>query len=139
MASGDARAAAQRQESGCPGQLQPGEQAAQILALLKRDRTAVDLGDIADDGEAEAGAGLAGIEPGAAIEDRLALALGDAGAVVLDLDLHPFGRGADRDEDPALAIFGGVLNEVAEQLVEVLPLTLASAALSPAMSMVTFS
>ena len=32
-------------------------------------RAAVDLGDVADDGEAEAGAGLAGVEPGAAVED----------------------------------------------------------------------
>ena len=33
-------------------------------------RAAVDLGDVADDGEAEAGAGLAGVEPRAAVEDR---------------------------------------------------------------------
>src|SRR5207253_4324818 len=97
-------------------------QPAQILALLELDRAAVDLGDVADDGEAEAGAGLARIEPGAAVEDRYALGLGDSGAVVLHLHLDAFGRVMDGDEDPAAAIFRGILDQVAEHFVQILAL-----------------
>src|SRR5437762_890256 len=68
-------------------QREPREQPAKILAFLEHDITTVNLGDVADDGEAEAGAGLAGVEPGAAVEDRAALSRGDALAVILDLDL----------------------------------------------------
>src|SRR3546814_12190237 len=91
-----------------------------ILAFLERDRAAVDGGDVADDGEAEAGAGLLEVEASAAIETVGAFRLGDAGAVILHLDLDAVRRALDRHEDAAAAIFGRVLDEVAEHLVQVL-------------------
>ena len=49
--------------------------------------------------------------------------LGDAGAVVLDQDLgESVGGGLDRHEHAAAAIFGGILDQVAEHFVEVLAL-----------------
>ena len=138
-ARGDARAGAQRQDSGRPGQLQPRQQAAQILALLERDRAAIDLRHVADDGETEAGARLAGVEPRAAIEDRLALALRNAGAVVLDLDLDAFGRRSTVTKTrpwPYLAAFSIRLPSSSSRSCRS---TRASACLSPAMSIVTFS
>src|SRR3954466_10900968 len=108
--------------SAAERQLEPREAGAQVLAPLQPHRPAVDLRDVADDGEAEAGAGLAGVEPGAAVEDALALLLGDAAAVVLDLDLDALGVGLPRHKARAAAIFGGVLDEVAEHLVQILAL-----------------
>src|SRR3546814_17049922 len=49
-----------------------------------------------------------------------AFRLGDAGAVILHLDLDAVRRALDRHEDAAAAIFGRVLDEVAEHLVQVL-------------------
>ena len=42
------------------GQAEAGEQAAEVLAFLERDPPPVDLGDVADDGQAEAGSGHVG-------------------------------------------------------------------------------
>src|SRR5690348_7216042 len=82
------------------------QETAQVLAFLQPDRAAVDFGDIADDGEAEAGAGLVGVEARAALEDRLALRRRDAGSIVLDQDLDPLVRDLlDGDEHPAMAVF----------------------------------
>ena len=50
------------------GQRKGDHQPAQILAFVERDRPAIDFGDVADDGEAKAGARLAGrVEPLAAV------------------------------------------------------------------------
>ena len=87
------------------------------------DRAAVNLGDIADDGEAEPGPGLAGgVEPGAAGEQAAALFRRDSGAVVLDQDIDLGALRLDRHEHPPATIFGGILDEVAEHFVEVLAL-----------------
>ena len=138
-----AAAPAQRQElrPGAAAASAAAEQAAQILALLERDRAAVDLGDVADDGEAEAGAGLAGVEPGAAVEDRWRAR--PRGCRVpsssTSISTHS-GVALDGDEDAAAAIFGGILDQIAEHLVEILPLDpRPPACLSPARSTVTFS
>ena len=49
------------------GQGEARQEAAEVFAFLEMDRAAVNLGDVADDGEAKAGARLAGgVEPGAA-------------------------------------------------------------------------
>ena len=45
----------------------------------------------------------------------------------------------DRHEHPAAAIFGGILDQIAEHFVEVLALDADLAPVSPAMSMVTSS
>src|SRR5690606_8934345 len=103
-------------------QFEAGEEAAQIFAFLQPHRPAIYLGDVADDGEAEAGAGLLGIKPRAPIEDALALGFGDAAPVILDLDLDAFGRGLHRHEHAAAAIFGGILDQIAEHFVEILAL-----------------
>ncbi len=48
--------------------------------------------------------------------------LGDAGAVVLDQEFDEPGLRADRHEHAAAAIFRGVLDQIAQHLIEVLPL-----------------
>src|SRR5690606_11064043 len=96
-------------------------QAAEILAFVEVYRSAVDFRDVADDVEAEPGSRLAGVQPGAAIEDIDALVGRDAGAVVLNLDLNRAGIPAYGREHAAAAIFGGIFDEVAEHLVEILP------------------
>ena len=52
----------------------------------------------------------------------VALLLGNAAAVVLDLDLDAFRRRLHGHEDAAAAIFGGILDQIAEHLVEILAL-----------------
>src|SRR5206468_11643354 len=95
--------------------------AAQVLAPLEVDRAAVNLGDVADDGEAETGAGLSGrIEPRAAREERFAIRFGNSRPVVLDLDVNLSVFGFDRHEHAPSAVFGGVFDQVADHLVEVL-------------------
>ena len=74
---------------------QPCEETAEVLALLEVDRAAVDFRDVANDRETKAGAGLScRVEASAARKQRSATALGDAGPVVLDLDvdLSPWTR-----------------------------------------------
>ena len=88
-------------------------------------RAAVDFGDVADDGEAEPGALLAGgVEPRAAREN-----VGRAGPAAMPgpsssirISAKPSAGGLDRHEHAAAAIFGGILDEVAEHFVEVLAL-----------------
>ena len=108
-----------------PGSREPREQAAEVLAFVERDRAAIDFGDVADDGEAKAGAWLAGgVEPRAARENVVALGLGDAARrhPRRGFATKPPVGGLDRDEHPAAAIFGGILDEIAEHFVEVLAL-----------------
>jgi hypothetical protein len=101
---------------------QPRQEPAQILAFLQPDAAAVNVGNVADDGEAEAGPRLVGVETGAAGEQRLAFRLGDSAAIVLD-DYVDIGIVLlDRDEDPAVSIIRGNFDKVAENLVEVQPL-----------------
>jgi len=56
------------------------------------------------------------------LEDANAIGFWNARATVLDRDLNETGLHPRGDEDAAAAILGGVLHEVAEQIVEVLPL-----------------
>src|SRR3546814_1823548 len=90
--------------------------------VCSSDLAAIDFGDVADDGKAEAGAGLVAVEADAAVEDAVAVCGGDADAVVLDLDLGGRPVARDGDEHAAAAIFGRVFEQVSDQFVEVLPL-----------------
>src|SRR3546814_20195221 len=72
--------------------------------------------DVADDGKAEAGAGLVAVEADAAVEDAVAVCGGDADAVVLDLDLGGRPVARDGDEHAAAAIFGRVLDRKSTRL-----------------------
>src|SRR5437868_7711040 len=104
------------------GKGKPSEQSAQILALLEVDAAAVDFRDVAHDGEAEAGPGLAGrVEPRTPREQLTAPRLRDAWAIVLDQDVDLLTLGLDGHEDASATVFGGILDEIAEHFVEVLP------------------
>ena len=93
----------------CPsasrGQPQPHQQPAKILAFFQADRAFVDFGDVAHDGETQPGAGLAGIETGAAVEDADALFLGDADAVILDHVLQCSAVGSPTTVERGIAAF----------------------------------
>src|SRR3982750_876166 len=93
-----------RQTAGCARlnrkltcrQREAREQSPEILAFLERNVSAVDLGDIAYDGQAEARSGLAGrVKAGAASKDRFPLQLGYSGAVILDDDVDDVVPGLD--------------------------------------------
>src|SRR4051812_47088419 len=79
-------------------QPQPHQQPAQILALAQHHRPAIDLRHVAHDREAEPGAGLLRIQPRAAFENRTALRLGNAAAVILDLHFDEARPALDRHE-----------------------------------------
>jgi len=84
---------------------------------------AIDFGDVADDGEAETRSRLSGrVQPCAPREEFAAPLLRDAGPIVLDKDVDILVPWLDRHEHSPAAIFGGILNKIAEHLVEVLPL-----------------
>src|SRR5690349_12042359 len=100
-------------------QAQPRQKAAQILAFLEADRAAIDFRDVADDRQAKTCSGLARrIETCPAGEELAAPLLGDARAVVLDQDVDEVAFGLDRHEHASSAIFGGILDEVAEHFVK---------------------
>src|SRR3954447_3944379 len=103
------------------GQAQPSEHPAEVFAFLDMDRSAVDFSDVANDCEAEARAWLTGgVQPRAALE-QLAATLGrDTRSVVLDQDVDLLRPWLDRHEHAAAAIFGGILDEVAEHFVKIL-------------------
>src|SRR5579864_2384824 len=105
------------------GQPQTSEKAAKVLALLERDASSVDFGNIADNCEAEPGTWLSGrVEPCPAGK-QLSASLGrNPRPIVLYLDIDHFALGLDRHKHPASAIFGSILDEIAEQFVEILPL-----------------
>src|SRR3546814_9951811 len=84
--------------------------------VCSSDLAAIDFGDVADDGKAEAGAGLVAVEADAAVEDAVAVCGGDADAVVLDLDLGGRPVARDGDEHAAAAIFGRVLDRKSTRL-----------------------
>src|SRR3546814_6062137 len=65
-----------RQSTHHPRQLEADQQAAKVLALVQFHVAAVDLDHIAHDRKPETGAGLARIEPRAAIEDEIGKAAG---------------------------------------------------------------
>src|SRR5690349_928311 len=92
------------------GQRQPCKQAAEVLALLERRLSAVDLRDVADDRQAEARAGLSGgIEPSAAGEQLAPQFPRDSRSVVLDEDVDHRPPGLNGHEDSAAAIFRSIL------------------------------
>src|SRR3546814_4119296 len=93
---------------------------AEVFAFAEDDFAAVEFGEGADDREAEAGAGFRGVEPGAAAEQLAPAFFGNAGAVVLDQDLDELAGLGHGDEYPAVAVFGGVFDEVAEQFLQIL-------------------
>ena len=100
-------------------QLHPDQQPAQILTLIQFNGAAINLCNIADNGEAEPGARLARVQPCAAIKDAGAFFLGDSHAIVLDPHFAPARRGAVADgyKDAAAAIFRGVFDKIAQNFV----------------------
>ena len=105
------------------GQPQTSEEAAKVLALLQGNTSTVDLGDVANDRESKPGPWLScRVEPGPS-RKQLSASLGrDPRPVVLDLDVDHFAFGLDRDEHSASTIFCCILDEIAEQFVEILAL-----------------
>jgi hypothetical protein len=90
------------------------EAGAAVLALGHLDLPAVGLGDLLDDGQAEAGAALLGREPG--VEQLVSLALGDSLAVVGDVQAVVLD--ADRHVHRPPAVLDGVAEQVLQQLLE---------------------
>ena len=92
-----------------------GEDGAVGAGFAELGVAAVELGDGADDGEAQAGAAVAVAGGGEALEEAVADGRIDAGAVVADLG-HAFGAAADLQLD-ALSL-GRVLHRVPHQVLQ---------------------
>ena len=87
---------------------------------VEADLGAVELGDLADDGQAEAGAALGATENAVeALEDALPVGFGHADAGVFDFDDGVVGGdGAHGDAAAFGGVFDGVVDEVLEELGE---------------------
>src|SRR5688572_596707 len=88
----------------------------------QRQGAAIERRKVERDGEAEAAAGLALVEPTAALQGLRALLGRDAGAVIADLDLQPVIGASGGDPHLASRPFAGIVEQVAEQLAQVLRL-----------------
>ena len=94
----------------------------------ERQAAAVERGEFDHDRQAEPRAGLGLVEPASAPRDLLALGRRQAAAVVVDDDAQSTAAGrrrrapADLDGDPRLRPFAGIVDEIADHLLEVLPL-----------------
>src|SRR5439155_27284028 len=86
------------------------------------DRAAVELGDVAHDGEPVAAARGRLVEPLAALEQGGALGLGQAGAVILDAELDAALLGPAGELDARATPFAGIVEQAAEHLLELLAL-----------------
>src|SRR5204863_5706880 len=95
-------------------------EAGSVRGGVARKVAIVLVGDAAGDREAEAVAGLAGVESDEAFEDPLAFVLGHAGSVIgnarLDVSVEPL----DVDVDLARGLDGsqGVVDQVAEDALD---------------------
>lgn len=104
-------------------QLQTGKEAAKVLALLQGNGSTVDFGDVAHDREAKPGAWLScRVESRPSGKQLSASLRRNSRSIVLNLDIDHFASGLDRDEHSASAILRCILDEIAEQFVEILPL-----------------
>src|SRR3546814_1631454 len=80
----------------------------------KDDLAPIDFDDIAHDRQAKAGPGLGGVQPRAASEQFGPPFFGNAGAVILDQNVDELAIAFHRHKNPAAAVFGGILDQVAE-------------------------
>src|SRR3546814_1594934 len=74
----------------------------------------MEFDDIAHDRQAKAGSGLGGVQPRAASEQFGPPFFGNAGAVILDQNVDELAIAFHRHKNPAAAVFGGILDQVAE-------------------------
>src|SRR5262245_22970591 len=91
--------------------------------ILKRNRSAVDLGQIAHDRQAEARALRRLVRPNAAPHDGLAHRRLYSGAVVVNRNHDMFTLFLAGEPDPGAGPLAGVVEQVAEHLVEVFSLS----------------
>src|SRR3546814_1663529 len=87
----------------------------------KDDLAPIDFDDIAHDRQAKAGPGLGGVQPRAASEQFGPPFFGNAGAVILDQNVDELAIAFHRHKNPAAAVFGGILDQVAEHFLKFLP------------------
>src|SRR5690606_15955602 len=94
------------------------------LTLLKLHRAAIDLHDIAHDGEPQPGPRLFRIEPRTAAEHAHPILGRDSRAIVFHPDFAPVWPvvRVDRYEDAATTVLGGILDEITENFLQILPL-----------------
>ncbi len=85
--------------------------------VLKRNRSAVNLGEIANDRETEAGALRRFVRSNAAPHDGLAHRMLYSGAVVIDRNHNLFAIFRACEFDPAASPLAGVVEQVPEHLV----------------------
>src|SRR5262249_40574990 len=103
-------------------EIEDGKQAAQ-LGLGHGEAAAIDLRDVLDDREAEAAALARLVEPDAALLRNAALLARHAGSIIADLDLEPRAFPLHRfGHDARLCVFAGIVEQVAEHLLEILTL-----------------
>lgn len=101
------------------------KQAAKIFTRAQCHLSTVDFDDISNDREAEPGARLASVKPGAAIENTCTVGLGNALSVVFDPDGTEVSlrrSRVDRHEYASASIFCCVFNAVSKYFIEILPL-----------------
>src|SRR5262249_57203581 len=91
--------------------------------FLKRNRSAVNLGEIANDREAEAGALRRLVRPNAAPHDGLAHRWLYSRTVVINRNHDPFAFFRAAEPDPFACPLAGVVEQVAEHLIKVLSLS----------------
>src|SRR5690606_18087357 len=89
---------------------------------LERQPAAVEFGDVAHDGEPEAASRHRLVQTHPALLDRLQAGIVEAWPVIVDLDGEAAVRGLDRQADPAPRPFVGIVEQVAEHLLEILAL-----------------
>ena len=87
--------------------------------------TAIEVGEVGHDRQAEARPGLRFVEPGAPPQHPLASFLGQSRTVVLDPDgqerpVVARRRRLDEDQDPRVGPFTRIVDEVADHLLEIL-------------------
>jgi len=91
--------------------------------FLKRNRSTVSLGEIANDRETEAGALRRFVRPNAAPHDGLAHQRLYSWAVIIHRNHDPFAFSRAGEPDPGARPLTGVVEQVAEHLVEVFSLS----------------
>ena len=110
---------------------QSGQQAAHILALLKRDRTAINFSNVPHDGKAQACSRFRTVEPYTAAKQPVTIFRADARAIIFNEQFDKRVCVLDGHENAAATIFGGIFNEIAQNFVEVLPLHMGGERLIP--------
>ena len=105
------------------GQVKTGAQPAQ-RGFQQLKASAIQVGQVVDDGQAQAGAGYAFVAPYAALQQERFLIGLDALTIVIDFDAQSVVSAGRTNEDPRGGPFAGIVEQVAEHFLNVLRFTL---------------